>query len=50
MSWYLDIVSKNWDGIIVDDYEIVFPIIFKKIFFLKNILSSIILPTTRVFL
>lgn len=35
MSWYLDIVSKNWDGIIVDDYEIVFPIIFKKIFFLK---------------
>lgn len=36
MSWYLDIVSKNWDGIIFNDYEIVFPVIFKKILFLKK--------------
>ena len=27
LSWYLDIVCKNWDGIVIDDYEIVFPVI-----------------------
>ena len=36
LSWYLDIVCKNWDGIIFGDYEAVFPVIFKKIFFIKK--------------
>ena len=36
LSWYLDIVCKNWDGIIFGDYDVVFPVVFKKIFFFKE--------------
>ena len=37
LSWYLDIVCKNWDGIIFGDYEAVFPVIFsRKMFFIKT--------------
>ena len=36
-SWYLDIVACNWGGLIYNDYELVFPVVFKNIFFLKNI-------------
>ena len=28
-SWYLDLVSENWNAIIYNDYEAVFPVIFK---------------------
>ena len=36
ISWYLDIVCKNWDGLVFGDYEVVFPVVFKKRFFLKK--------------
>ena len=36
LSWYLDVVCENWDGIIFGNYDVVFPVIFKKIFFLKK--------------
>lgn len=36
LSWYLDIVCKNWDGIIFGDYEAVFPVVFKNFFFSKK--------------
>jgi len=37
LSWYLDIVCENWDGIIFGDYEAVFPVIFsRKMFFIKT--------------
>jgi hypothetical protein len=26
LSWYLDVVSPNWDGLIKGDYEAVMPI------------------------
>lgn len=29
-SWYLDVVCENWDALIVDDYQTVFPLPFKK--------------------
>ena len=29
-SWYLDIVSENWDALIEDDYKTVFPLTQKK--------------------
>ncbi len=29
-SWYLDIVSENWDALVVDDYNTVFPLTQKK--------------------
>ena len=36
-SWYLDIVACNWDGLIYNDYELVFPVVFKNRFFFQNI-------------
>jgi len=36
LSWYLDLVCKNWDGIVFGDYEVVFPVIFKNLFFFKK--------------
>lgn len=30
LSWYLDAVCEQWDALIVDDYQAVFPIPFKK--------------------
>lgn len=29
-SWYLDIVASNWDALVGDDYEAVFPLIHKR--------------------
>lgn len=36
-SWYLDIVTDNWDALVLDDYEAVMPIPWKQKFFLKHI-------------
>ena len=36
-SWYLDVVSETWDGLIYGDYELVFPIVSKKRFLFKKI-------------
>ncbi|PQJ69507.1 hypothetical protein [Polaribacter butkevichii] len=36
-SWYLDIVAENWDVIVVDDYDAVMPIPWKKKYFLKYV-------------
>jgi hypothetical protein len=36
-SWYLDIVADYWDALVLDDYEAVMPIPWKKFFFLKHI-------------
>lgn len=36
-SWYLDIVSENWDAIICEDYKIIMPIVWKQKFLLKYI-------------
>ena len=36
-SWYLNIVSNNWAGLVYGDYELIFPIVFKKLFFFKRI-------------
>lgn len=37
-SWYLDVVSSyKWDALVYGDYELVFPIVFKKILILKKI-------------
>ena len=34
LSWYLDIVSDEWNGLVYGDYELVFPIVIKKKYFL----------------
>jgi hypothetical protein len=34
-SWYLDIVADNWDVLVLNDYEAVMPIPWRKKFFIK---------------
>lgn len=29
-SWYLNIVAPNWDALIMDDYQAVFPVVHQK--------------------
>lgn len=39
LSWYLDIVSPNWEALIVGDYEIVMPLTVRKKYGLKYIIQ-----------
>jgi len=36
-SWYLDIVADNWDVLVLDDYEAVMPIPFRKKYGIKYV-------------
>ena len=36
-SWYLDVVSDYWDALVYGDYELVFPVVFKKKIIFKTI-------------
>ena len=36
-SWYLDIVTDNWDVLVLNDYEAVMPLPWKKKYFIKYI-------------
>lgn len=38
-SWYLDIVCPNWEGLILNDYEAVFPLPIKKKFCFKYLVQ-----------
>ncbi|PWG06543.1 hypothetical protein DIS07_01535 [Polaribacter aquimarinus] len=37
MSWYLDIVAENWDVLVLNDYEAVMPLPWKKKYTIKYI-------------
>ncbi len=34
-SWYLDIISPNWDALILDDYEAIMPLTHKRKYFIS---------------
>lgn len=36
-SWYLDIVADNWDTLVLDDYNAVMPIPWRKKYFIKYV-------------
>tara|TARA_B110000091_G_scaffold213211_1_gene261930 strand:+ start:1326 stop:2189 length:864 start_codon:yes stop_codon:yes gene_type:complete len=36
-SWYLDIVTENWEVLVLNDYEVVMPLPWKQKYFLKYI-------------
>ena len=36
-SWYLDIVAENWDVLVLNDYEAVMPLPWKKKYYLKHV-------------
>ena len=48
-SWYLDIVSEHWDVLILDDYEAVMPIPWRKKFFFKLISQPLFCQQLGVF-
>ena len=36
-SWYLDLVTDNWDVLVLNDYEAVMPIPWRRKFFIKYV-------------
>jgi hypothetical protein len=49
LSWYLDIVSPNWDGLIKDDYEAVMPLTWKKKFGIYYLVQPVFCQQLGVF-
>ncbi len=48
-SWYLDIVSENWEALIVGDYEMIFPIIPGKKFCINYLYQPLFVQQLGVF-
>lgn len=48
-SWYLDIVSNNWDAFIEGDYETVMPITCRKKFFINYIIQPALTQQLGIF-
>ncbi|TAG52016.1 MAG: hypothetical protein EAZ27_12840 [Cytophagales bacterium] len=49
LSWYLDVLSENWDGLIENDYESVFPLCWKKKYLIKYLYQPIFCQQIGVF-
>jgi hypothetical protein len=49
LSWYLDIVSPGWDGIILGDYEIVMPLTWKSKIGIKYIYKPLFVQQLGIF-
>ncbi|MBI9052270.1 MAG: hypothetical protein JEY96_00540 [Bacteroidales bacterium] len=49
LSWYLDIVSPNWEALIVGDYEIVMPLTIRKKFGLRYFFKPVFVHFLGVF-
>ena len=48
-SWYLDVISKNWEALIVGDYDMIFPIIPGKKFGINYLYQPLFLQQLGVF-
>ena len=48
-SWYLNIVAKDWDALIADDYEIVFPLIKNKKYSIEYLYQPLFTQQLGVF-
>jgi len=48
-SWYLDIVSNNWDALIAADYSYIFPLIWEKKYFINYIYQPYFTQQSGVF-
>jgi len=48
-SWYLDIVSKNWDALIMNDYETVMPLTHSKKYGIKFLIQPFFTQQLGVF-
>lgn len=48
-SWYLDAVCEHWDALITNDYQVVFPIPFKKKYGLKVVYQPFFVQQLGIF-
>ena len=48
-SWYLDVISSDWEALIVGDYDIIFPIIPKQKFFINYLYQPLFTQQLGVF-
>jgi hypothetical protein len=48
-SWYLDIVSPGWEGLVMRDYEAVFPVTWKKKYGILYIVQPVLSQQLGVF-
>ena len=48
-SWYLDLVSPGWEGLVREDYEAVFPITWKKKYGINYIIQPVLSQQLGVF-
>jgi hypothetical protein len=48
-SWYLDLVSPGWEGLVMDDYKAVFPITWKKKYGINYVVQPVLAQQLGVF-
>ena len=48
-SFYLDTITENWDAIVLNDYEAVMPLIWKKKFGIKYLYQPAFLQQAGIF-
>jgi hypothetical protein len=48
-SWYLDLVSQEWEGLVLGDYEAVFPVTWKKKYGISYIVQPVLSQQLGVF-
>ena len=48
-SWYLDIVADNWDVLVLEDYDVVMPVPWKKKYFIKYVYQPLFTQQLGVF-
>ncbi|MCX7955411.1 MAG: hypothetical protein N3A01_09535 [Bacteroidales bacterium] len=48
-AWYLDIICPNWKAIVLNDYDIFFPVFEKKKFFLKYLLQPVFVQQISIY-
>jgi hypothetical protein len=48
-AWYLDIVSPNWDALVLNDYEAVMPLTHRKKYFLSYLFQPFFTQQLGVF-
>jgi hypothetical protein len=48
-SWYLDLVSQDWEGLVMGDYEAVFPVTWKKKYGIRYVVQPLLSQQLGVF-
>jgi hypothetical protein len=48
-SWYLDLVSPEWEGLVLGDYEAVFPVTWKKKYGIRYVVQPVLSQQLGVF-